>query len=236
MPDRKEEWKIYKNVFDQFTIETLFRLITQGHFEGLVHQIEVGKESNVFVARKGDEKVIVKIYRLESCNFNKMYDYIKSDPRVRVKKQRRKVIFSWVQREYRNLIKAREAMNVPTPITVMHNVLVMEHIGDSVPAPQLKDMPPKDPKDFLKRVISGMKKLAKVGLVHGDISEYNILNYNERPYFIDFSQATSTQDPNSVELLRRDVKNICRYWRRLGEDLDEEKTYKTIASGLEPAH
>ena len=102
----KEEWKTYQNVFDNFTYRVLDRMISQGHFEGLVGPVSIGKEANVFSAEAADGSlVIVKIYRLEACDFNRMYDYIKNDPRfVGLKRQRRKVIFSWVQREYRNLM------------------------------------------------------------------------------------------------------------------------------------
>ena len=100
----KEEWKIYKNVFDSATILNLVKLQSQGHFDGLESPIALGKEANIFSALKGKQKIIVKIYRVENCNFNKMYQYIAPDPRFAgMKKRRRLVIFSWVQREYRNL-------------------------------------------------------------------------------------------------------------------------------------
>jgi RIO kinase 1 len=109
---QREEWKVYKNVLSKFTIDTLFKLISQGHFEGLESPVSIGKEANIFSAvTKENQRVIVKIYRLENCNFNKMYQYIAADPRyVHLKKSRRDVIFSWCQREYRNLLKAREVI------------------------------------------------------------------------------------------------------------------------------
>ncbi|MFH0875495.1 MAG: serine protein kinase RIO [archaeon] len=224
------EWKIYKNVFDKFTIGTIFKLISQGYFEGLTHQIEVGKEANVFLAKKDEtQKVIVKIYRLESCNFNKMYDYIKSDPRyTNLRKQRRKIIFSWVQREYRNLLVAREVINVPTPFVFANNVLVMELIGDETPARQLKDKPPADPQAFFDECVLSVKKLYKAGLVHADLSEFNILNHNEKPYFIDFSQGTASNDTMSLEFMKRDIGNLCRYFRKTGISPDETKILKKI--------
>ncbi|MBN2423217.1 serine protein kinase RIO [Candidatus Woesearchaeota archaeon] len=227
----KEGWKIYKNVFDEFTIKTIFKLITQGYFEGLTSPCKIGKESNVFLAKKNNEQLIVKIYRLESCNFNKMYDYIKSDPRYsKLKKQRRKVIFSWVQREYRNLLKAREAINVPTPYTFINNVLVMEMIGDDEPALQLKDLIPENLESFFNKTLDAVKKLYKTGIVHADLSEFNILNYNEKPYFIDFSQGTSVKDQRAEELMERDIWNLCRFFRRYGLELNTEEILKKIKS------
>ena len=129
-----EKFKIYKNVFDGFTLRTLFKLSTEGHFDELLSPLMIGKESNVFLASSHhdeDDVVIVKIYRLHSCNFNKMYSYIKTDPRFQeIKNQKRQVIFKWVQREYRNLLIAREKISVPNVIAFMNNVLVMESIGN----------------------------------------------------------------------------------------------------------
>src|SRR3989339_1666921 len=139
----KEEFKTWGDVFDQFTQRTVYKLITQGHFEGLESPISIGKESNVFSAIKKDgSRVMVKIYRLETCDFNRMYDYIKDDPRfLNLKRGKRNIIFSWVQREYRNLLKAREAnVSVPTPLVFINNTIVLEFIGDSsFIAPKLKD-------------------------------------------------------------------------------------------------
>src|SRR3990167_3477538 len=129
----REDFKTWGDVFDRFTQRTVYKLITQGHFEGLESPISIGKESNVFSALKKDgSRVMVKIYRLETCDFNRMLDYIKDDTReFRIKGGKRNIIFSWVQREYRNLFRAREAgISVPTPIAFSNNVLVLEFIGD----------------------------------------------------------------------------------------------------------
>jgi len=220
-----EKFKIYKNVFDEFTLQTLFKLASQDHFDDVVSPVMIGKESNVFLAEKKDgDYVIVKIYRLHSCNFNQMFSYIKSDPRfMNLKNQRRQVIFRWVQREFRNLMAARENINVPTPITFKNNVIVMESIGGDTPAPQLKDSDLIDAQDFADRVINGMFGLIKSGIVHADLSEFNILNLNEKPYFIDFSQATSLNDNYATQYLERDLKNIVKFFKKKKVELDQEK-------------
>ena len=146
----REKFKVYKNVFDSFTEKTLQKLSSQGHFEELKSPVFVGKESNVFTASKGRDTVIVKIYRLESCDFNRMFDYIRNDARYAdLKNQRRKVIFAWAQREYRNLMIAREnGVNVPTPSALLNHVLVLQMIGKNIPAQRLKDSIPRNPKQF----------------------------------------------------------------------------------------
>ncbi len=216
------------NVFDRFTERLLFKLMSQGHFDGLIGPLFMGKEANVFAAKKGDGKVIVKIYRLETCDFNKMYDYLKYDPRFHgLKKKKRLTIFAWTQREYRNLLKARQAgVRVPKPIAASYNVLVEEFIGHKEPALKLKDLPPKNKNKFYKQVIENMKKLHKAGLVHGDLSEFNILNHDDSPVLIDFSQASVKESHQFKELLERDCKNIARFFSKLGVKTDKEKIKK----------
>lgn len=223
----KEKFKTWGDVFDQFTQRVIYKLITRNHFEGLESPISIGKESNVFSALKKDgTRLMVKIYRLETCDFNRMYDYIKEDPRFpNLKKSKRNIIFSWVQREYRNLLKARQAnVSVPTPLAFLSNVLVLEFIGDEgAIAPKLKDSPPANPKDFFEKILANVKKLYKAGLVHADLSAFNILNYNEKPVFIDFSQCTTLDSSRAEEYLERDIRNICNFFKKIGLDADESK-------------
>jgi RIO kinase 1 len=227
----REKFKTWGNVFDQFTERNLFELSSKGHFLELKSPVSIGKEANVFTAEQKDGKlIIVKIYRLETCDFNRMYDYIKYDARyLNLKAKRREIIFSWAQREFRNLMKAREAgVRVPLPIQCKNNILLMELIGGKEPAPKLKDMYPEDPARFLKKAIEYMKKMWKAGLVHGDLSEFNILNWNEKPVFIDISQGTITKSINAEELLERDVKNMCRFFKKIGVEKDKEEMLKEI--------
>lgn len=230
----REEWKTYGNVFDTFTERNIFKLTGQGYFSEMDRSIALGKEANIFSAIKQEgERVIVKIYRLENCNFNKMYDYLKHDPRyVSIKTQRRKIIFAWTQREYRNLLKAREVIRVPMPITFKDNIILMEQIGfgDDV-ALQLKisDLP--DPKKTADTIFEMVKKLFDSGLVHGDLSEFNILIHNEEPVFIDFSQSTTTESMNAPELLKRDIEILCAYFKRKHNlDFNPDKIYQNTVS------
>jgi RIO kinase 1 len=111
----------------------------------------------------------------------------------------------------------------------MNNVLVMEFVGDGdVPAPRLKDAFPKKPQEFFDTVVKYMQKLHKAGLVHTDLSQFNILNHNGEPVFIDLSQATTLENPNAKEYLARDIKNICAFFTKYGLDIDEEKVTQQI--------
>lgn len=225
----QERFKTIKGVFDEFTNRNLFELQSGGFFDELLSPLAVGKESNVFIAKKGEEKVIVKIYNVQNSNFRRMFDYIGKDPRYEfLKRQRRQIILAWTQREYKNLIRAERAkISLPKPLGWKNNVLVEEFIGNKEPAPPLKDSYPKDTKKFFNLVVENMKKLYESGLIHGDLSSFNILNHHDEPYFIDFSQATLVKTPNSGELLERDVNNIVRFFGKLGVKAEvEEVLYK----------
>ncbi len=227
----RERFRTEENVFDQFTIRNLFVLSSKDFFEdGTLSPVSIGKEANIFSAQRGEERVIIKIYRLETADFKKMYDYIKPDPRyINLAKKHRDVIFAWSQREYRNLLKARVAMvKAPLPITFMKNILVMSMVGDGEPAQKMKDALPEKPKEFLDAIMENIRLFYKSGYVHGDLSKFNILNYNDQPVLIDFSQASPLRAPHAEEMLKRDVHNVCEFFRKLNVKCNEELLLKRI--------
>ncbi len=229
----REKFKTFENVFDQFTIRNIFKLVSQNHFEeDTMSPVSIGKEANIFsaITKNNGRKIIIKIHRLETSDFTKMYFYIKDDPRFsHLKRKRREIIFAWAQREYRNLLAAREAqVRVPLPITFLKNIIVMEFIGDEQAAPKLKDKTPKNPEKFFKEIVASLRKFYKKGYVHGDLSKFNILNDNEKPVIIDFSHATQAKNPHFEGLLERDVKNTADYFRKLGMKINDENVLETI--------
>jgi RIO kinase 1 len=224
----REDWKIRANVFDQFTLKVLHDISHKGHFDDINQALQVGKEANVFIASKGSERVAVKIYRLENCNFNKMFDYIKSDPRFpSIARRKREIVFAWTLREYRNLLVARQAgVRVPTPLFQKNNVLVEEFLGDDLPAPQLKNvhLSEKEAELCYDEIVLQMRLLHhKAKIVHADLSEFNILYHNSKPFLIDFSQATSIKDQRALEYLQRDSFNIDSFFRK-----ENGTTYKRV--------
>jgi RIO kinase 1 len=228
----REAWKTYANVFDQFTIRNLEKLSAQGYFEELETALALGKEANVFIARTNEgTKLVVKIFRLENCNFNKMYEYISQDPRyIDLKGQKRRIIFAWAQREYRNLLKARDYIRVPTPLECKDNIVIMEYINDfNEPSPKLKDADVENPEELFSEIISMISLLLnKANLVHGDLSEFNILVQNKSPVFIDISQGTTADSPLAPELLLRDITVLCHFFKKLGYKRDPQEVYDEI--------
>lgn len=221
----KNKFIAYENVFDESALRGIFTLSGQGYFESIESPISTGKESNVFSVKYGDGKRIVKIYRT-SANFKKMYEYMKPDPRFSgMKGTKLSVIYTWAKKEYRNLLRAREKdVSAPTPYAVHKNILVMEYFD----APLLAHKAPLHPGEFYERLISELLKLFRAGLVHADLSEYNILNDKEKPVLIDFSHALDLKYPHVQRLLQRDVENLVRYFKKLGLKLDAEKEFMRI--------
>jgi RIO kinase 1 len=138
-----ELYKIANEVFDRTTKETLAYLHRRGKIEALYGVISTGKEANVFAGVDSEgKKIAVKIYRTYTTEFRRIWEYLAADPRIGyLPKDMRKLVFVWTRREFKNLQRAiKYAVRVPEPIIFRNNVLVMEFIGDEMPAPRLKDV------------------------------------------------------------------------------------------------
>ena len=216
------ERKTGNEIFDKITLETLYKLANQGHIDILNGAISTGKEANVLTGVTDDEKfVAVKIYRIATSDFKKMDYYLKGDPRFNVKtKNKRKIIYSWVTKEFKNLTRLYDAgVTVPKPITSANNVLLIEFIGDENgnPAQPVKNQPPENPEEFWNKLLYQLKLFVnEAKLVHGDLSNYNILNLDEEPVIIDVSQSVVLDNPISKELLERDINTLVREYNKLG--------------------
>ncbi len=229
------ERKTGNEIFDKITLETLYKLANQGHIDVLNGAISTGKEANVLTGITDDEKfVAVKIYRIATSDFKKMDYYLKGDPRFNVKtKNKRKIIYSWVTKEFKNLTRLYSAgVSVPEPITSENNVLLIEFIGDEDgnPAQPVKNQPPQDPDEFWNMLMVELKKFVNdAKLVHGDLSNYNILNLNEKPVIIDVSQSVVLDNPISKELLERDINTLVREYTKLGVKTSFEEVWEYIS-------
>ena len=127
-------------------------------------------------------------------------------------------------------MKMREiGVSCPTPYGFLNNVLVLELIEvGGIPAQQVRKNPPENPWKFYEEVVKNMRIMYKNKLVHGDLSEYNILNLNDKPVLIDFSQATVKENPRYKEFWDRDLKNVSKYFSKLGVETSEDILKKEI--------
>ncbi|MBA7712846.1 hypothetical protein ES703_121836 [subsurface metagenome] len=225
--DQSKKRAVIESVFDERTIFSLNKLLVNGPLERIEGVISAGKEANVYLAYDHNGKeVAIKIYKIDSNTSKWMRNYIVGDPRFKkIPHNVSKIIFLWASKEFKNLKRAYKAdLRVPKPLFIRNNILIMEYIGfESIPAPVLKDIKnPKEPLNLFNEVLSFIKLLyQKAKLVHGDLSEFNILYHNQRPVVIDISQAVAIQHPKAEVYLARDIKNIFRYFDKLGIEIPD---------------
>jgi RIO kinase 1 len=227
--------KTVEEVFDRKTVMTLYQMINKGHIERVFGVVKAGKESRIYWAEgKHGENLALKIFLTSSREFkNSMRQYIQGDPRFKIGKDSRQMIYTWAKKEYKNLSGAYDAgIPVPKPYYQIDNVLVLEFIGNKgEPAPLLKQLPAEAVTcDIYNQVFESLEILyRKVGLVHADLSEYNIMVHKGKAYFIDFGQAVTKAHPMANEFLRRDVANLIRFFERSGLNVpDEESVLKWL--------
>lgn len=232
----KEKTHKIKDVFTDSTLLVLEKLKKNKIIGDIKSQISQGKESIVYIAESPQGLVAIKIYRMENSDFKAMFNYLKKDPRTyRISNQKRKIIITWAQREFKNMQKAWKCnISMPKPILQKFNILIMSYLGDKNEenqnfkidshAPKLKDINLDDDQwlKVAKKTLMYLKKLYESGLVHGDLSEYNILYFNDEPYFIDFSHSTLKQNYDFEFLYQRDRKNVINFFKRkLGSKINE---------------
>ena len=229
--DQSKKRATIESVFDERTIFNLSKLLVNGPLKRIEGVISAGKEANVYLAYDlTGKEVAIKIYKIDSNTSKWMRNYIIGDPRFkRIPRNVSKIIYLWASKEYKNLKRAyKVGLSVPNPIFIKDNILVMEYIGfESIPAPILKDIKkPNNILDLMNEILTFMKDLyQKAKLVHGDLSEFNILYHNQKPVVIDISQAVSIHHPKAEIYLVRDIKNIFTYFEKLGIETPDPKDF-----------
>ncbi|MFX1316952.1 MAG: serine protein kinase RIO [Promethearchaeota archaeon] len=229
--DQSRKKSVIESVFDERTVFQLNKMLTNGPLERIEGVISAGKEANVYLAYDTNGKeVAIKIYKIDSNTSKWMRNYIIGDPRFKkIPRNISKIIFLWASKEFKNLKRAyKVGLNVPKPIVIKNNILIMDYIGfESIPAPLLKDIKkPKNSDILLGEILDFIKNLyQKAKLVHGDLSEFNILYHNQKPFVIDISQAVSIQHPKAEVYLVRDIKNILNYFKKLGVKTPDPETF-----------
>jgi len=238
-----DQFKVTASVFDDATYGALYKLVQDGHIDAFGGPISTGKEANVYTALAGvDEarrkqssgdsaepeghEVAVKIYRINASDFKDMRGYLDGDPRFEgIGSDKKKVVTAWVRKESSNLKRARRAgVRTPKPIAVERNVLVMEYLGTQEGrAKRLSEVHIENPDTAFEVVREYMRRLYDAGLVHGDLSEYNIVFHEGQLYIIDLGQAVTIHHPNAEEFLERDCTNISNFFARQGVDTDPDQ-------------
>jgi RIO kinase 1 len=235
---RSEEYEALEEVFDRSTLMTIYDFLNKGVINEIFGAVKAGKESKLYWGKDKEGKTLaIKIFLTLSAEFRSgMIQYIEGDPRfAKIKRDTRSLIYAWARKEFKNLHQARTAnVKVPKPIIVKNNVLIMEFIGENgVTAPLLKEIQVKNPQRVYETLLIDLKKLyRKAKLVHGDLSEYNVMIWKNKPIIFDFSQAVSIEHPMADQFLRRDLDNLNNYFKKLGVNVfTPEETYRRITDG-----
>jgi RIO kinase 1 len=231
-----DQFKATGAVFDDATYAAIYKLVQDGHLAAIGGPISSGKEAIVFEGLAPDADVAVKIYRVSTSDFTQMQDYMEGDPRFDgVRNDKKAVVLAWTQKEFSNLERARAAgVRVPEPLAVQRNALVMELIGEEGdPAPTLQEVTVENPQTAYEVVREYMRRLHEAGLVHGDLSEYNIVVYDGELVVIDVGQAMTVHHPNADEFLERDCENVAAFFARQGLDVTAADLYDHVTAGDE---
>lgn len=236
VPEKRAR-RIFAKVFDEQTVMALHKLASRGHFDVVEFVVSTGKEAHVFraVDKKGNY-LAVKIYKISTSNFKHMDEYIRGDERFRhIKREKRGIVFAWTKKEFKNLSRAYGAdVRVPKPVAFLDNVLVMEFIGDekgeacrAAKEVGLGDAGAAE-KAYKKMVEYIARLMYKAGLVHADISEYNMLVRGNEIVLIDIGQAVLLTHPRAEEFFERDIKNVRNYFGKLGVERSREQVIEEM--------
>ncbi|MFB6077920.1 MAG: serine/threonine-protein kinase Rio1 [Halarchaeum sp.] len=229
-----DQFKVQDGAFDDATFAALYKLVQDGHLAAFGGPISTGKEANVYeaAAPEGDD-VAVKVYRINASNFQHMREYLEGDPRFEgIRGDKKAVVLAWTRKEFANLKRASAAgVRVPEPVAVQRNVLVMELIGEATnPAPTLHDVTLENPETAYDVVREYMRRLYGAGLVHGDLSEYNVVVHDGELTVIDVGQAVTVHHGNADEFLRRDCENVAAFFSRQGVETDADALYEHVTA------
>ena len=211
-------------------------LLEEGLIDGVVRQLMSGKEAMVFVVRCGDEARCAKVYKEpEKRSFRQAVDYTENrktkntrEARAMAKGTRfgRKAQeHAWQSAEVDALYRlAAAGVRVPKPYIFHEGVLLMELVADAhgEAAPRLNDLSltPDEARDYHQRLIREVVRMLCAGVVHGDLSEFNILVDGDGPVIIDLPQAVDAAGNNHApSILERDVVNLRNYFGRHAPEL-----------------
>lgn len=231
-----------EQVLDPRTMLVLGKFLKRGLFNQIHGCISTGKEANVYyaTAAEGKERA-VKVYKTSILVFKDRARYVEGEYRFRhgyCKGNPRKMVAQWAEKEMRNLKRIKAAgIACPEVVEVRQNVLVMEFLGrDGNAAPRLKDAPGVGAEEwtalYVQCVLTMRRLMQECRLVHGDLSEYNMLYNDGDLYFIDVSQSVESDHPQSLDFLKRDCVNVNNFFGKCmtGTPLPVRKLFDFIVS------
>jgi RIO kinase 1 len=133
----------------------------------------------------------------------------------------RKMVKVWAEKEMRNYRRIYNAgIPCPAPILLKSHVLIMEFLGETGwPSPRIRDANLSEKRlreAYVQTIIIMRRMFQRCKLVHGDLSEYNLLWHKNEVYVIDVSQSVESDHPSALDFLRKDGKFLCSVIGALG--------------------
>ncbi len=211
-------------------------LVEDGLIDEVITQLMSGKEAQVFIVRCGSQVRCAKVYKeAQQRSFKQAVQY-QEGRKVRNSRQARAMTKktrygqkeqeqAWLSAEVDALYQLADAgVRVPQPHGFVDGVLLMDLVQDQdgFAAPRLDDviLTPEQARQYHAQVITDVVRMLCAGLIHGDLSEFNVLLDEQGPVIIDFPQAVNAASNNSAAaMLQRDVDNMRVYFGRFAPEL-----------------
>ncbi len=220
-------------------------LVAEGLVDEVVGQLMSGKEATVYIVRCGEEIRCAKVYKdARQRSFRKSASYqegrkVKNSRQARAMEKgsrygRQMQEEAWQNAEVDALYRlAAAGVRVPRPHLCYEGVLLMELVvdGDGNPAPRLNDvaLSAELALHYHDGLLNQVVRMLCAGMIHGDLSEYNILVGGEGPVIIDLPQAVDAAgNSNAGPMLERDVANLASYFSRFAPELAGSQYGKEI--------
>ncbi len=200
-------------------------LIDDGVIDEVIRSLKSGKEATVYLVRSGAHTRCAKVYRnMAQRSFQRRAQY-QEGRQVRGSRQARAIRkstrfgrkeqeASWKNAEVDALYKLVAAgVRVPKPYGYFNDTLLMELVTDAAgdPAPRLSevDLTPETAREYHRFLMQQIVRMLSIGLIHGDLSGFNVLVGPDGPVIIDLPQAVNAAGNNGARaMLERDVNNI----------------------------
>jgi RIO kinase 1 len=206
--------------------------IESGLVDEIVAILGTGKEADVYLGLWKNAPLVLKVYRLHRTPHKKKAMIGYAVDRMGAIAARE---FTILQKAY------RAGVPVPTPAKRVDNMFTMRFLGAEAKAPLLKDINLDRPDEVAKQAVDLVEKLLKAFIVHGDLSQYNLLYWNNQLFVIDFPQAVDfssrvdrhLQIEKAKPLLLRDLRNLQNYFAECEVELDAEAQYDRLLATLE---
>jgi len=233
--DASVVWRIKSGTIDLHEAgyrSTREAILSSGLATGVESLISGGKEADVYLATYNGAPIAVKVYRLYQTS-HKGGRPIKLDS------------MGWLAaREYEMTRQAwKGGVRVPTPARRVENMFSMRYLGDELgPSPRLQDVDLEGPDEFLEKVLAGLEQLAHAGIVHTDMSAFNILVHEGEPWFIDLSEALRVDRTGDAPWQRLEAASVALtnglkalqvYFRRYDIVIEPEPFVSRVVSSLD---